>query len=150
MDLPPLPRRDQVPKVFARREARPRGAALVLDHRGLLLARHRGSVRWCLLVRVDDSLGVARLEHGADADAQEQPDQDAEAGVEAQVMQGDALAGEALHRLGDDVQEGGRQERARREGEGVRQVDAVRHLLVHHHHEPRKAAEDAREKEARR
>lgn len=40
------------------------------------------------------------------------------------------LRRDALERLGDDVQQGGGEESAGREGESVREADGVCHLLV--------------------
>ena len=46
-----------------------------------------------------------------------------------------------LHRLRDDVQQGRREQRARREYEGVGEADVVRHALVDDYQQPRETGE---------
>lgn len=73
---------------------------------------------------------VVPLKHGANDDAGSDTSEEDSAGVDSKVVQAKLCILEALERLGDDVHQGCREDCARREHVGVREVDAVRDALV--------------------
>lgn len=83
---------------------------------------------------------VLSLEHGADDDAGRDAGEDGDAEVDPKIVQAELRILEALERLGDDVYQGCREDRARREHDAQREVDSARDALVDEKEHPREAA----------